>query len=264
MPAESRLAPILHTQANLHPHRDTIVTQLHFIGGEKGGVGKSVMARVLAQYHVDRGLAFTGFDTDRSHGTFARFYGDFAYPVVVDRYESLDQIIEAAAAEPTRQILVDLAAQTFPFLHRWIDDCALFELLGELGFSTTFWHIMDDGKDSIQLLGKLLDRYGDHASCVIVENFGRGADFSDVEKSEPFRRASTLGAPVIQLSKLHDGAMHKIDMTDASFWAATHNKELLSMPDRMRVKVWLNRAYDQLEKVLPLTAKTEKAVVETD
>ncbi|HVK99800.1 MAG TPA: hypothetical protein VM553_08310 [Dongiaceae bacterium] len=241
------------------------MTQLHFIGGEKGGVGKSVMARVLAQYHVDRGIPFTGFDTDRSHGTFSRFYGEFAYPAVVDQYESLDKIIEAASAEPERQILVDLAAQTFPFLHRWIDDCALFELLGELGFSATFWHIMDDGKDSIQLLGKLLDRYGDHASCVIVENFGRGSDFSDAEKSEPFQRAKTLGTPVIQLSKLHDGAMHKIDMIDASFWAATHNKDLLSLPDRMRVKVWLSRAYDQLEKILPLlVTKTEQVVVEVD
>ncbi len=38
---------------------------LNFIGGEKGGVGKSVAARVLAQYFIDKGLPFTGFDTDR-------------------------------------------------------------------------------------------------------------------------------------------------------------------------------------------------------
>ena len=47
-----------------------------------------------------------------------------------------------------------------------------------------------------------------------------------------------------------------------SFWAATNNKELLSMPDRMRVKVWLNRAFDQLGKVLPQEIKTEQGVVE--
>ncbi|MEO8311063.1 MAG: mobilization protein, partial [Caldimonas sp.] len=27
-----------------------MTTNIHFIGGEKGGVGKSLMARVLAQY----------------------------------------------------------------------------------------------------------------------------------------------------------------------------------------------------------------------
>ena len=43
------------------------MASINFIGGEKGGVGKSVTARVLAQYYIDKGLAFTGFDTDRSH-----------------------------------------------------------------------------------------------------------------------------------------------------------------------------------------------------
>ena len=31
---------------------------LNFIGGEKGGVGKSVTARVLAQYFIDKGRLF--------------------------------------------------------------------------------------------------------------------------------------------------------------------------------------------------------------
>ena len=30
------------------------MTRIHMVGGEKGGVGKSVLARVLAQYHIDR------------------------------------------------------------------------------------------------------------------------------------------------------------------------------------------------------------------
>ena len=34
---------------------------INFIGGEKGGVGKSVLARVLAQYFIDKGRALHGF-----------------------------------------------------------------------------------------------------------------------------------------------------------------------------------------------------------
>ncbi len=68
------------------------MSSLNFIGGEKGGVGKSVTARVLAQYFIDKGQAFTGFDTDRSHTSFTRFYADYAAPVVVDTYEGLDMM----------------------------------------------------------------------------------------------------------------------------------------------------------------------------
>ena len=50
-----------------------MTTNIHFIGGEKGGVGKSLMARLLAQYMIDHELTFLGFDTDRSHGALMRF-----------------------------------------------------------------------------------------------------------------------------------------------------------------------------------------------
>ncbi|CUB04628.1 nucleotide-binding protein [Marinomonas fungiae] len=48
--------------------------KVHFVGGEKGGVGKSMTARLLAQYYIDKELPFLGFDCDASHGTFSRFY----------------------------------------------------------------------------------------------------------------------------------------------------------------------------------------------
>ena len=50
------------------------MAKIHFIGGEKGGVGKSVVARVVAQYFIDHGKPFVGFDTDRSHRALIRFY----------------------------------------------------------------------------------------------------------------------------------------------------------------------------------------------
>src|ERR1700729_2016871 len=109
----------------------TNMARLHFIGGEKGGVGKSVVARILAQYFIDRQIPFLGFDTDKSHGSLLRFYADFAAPAVIDRYEGLDQIIEAAAEQPERRIVVDLAAQTHRFLAQWMEESALLDIRDE-------------------------------------------------------------------------------------------------------------------------------------
>ena len=39
-------------------------SRIHLIGGEKGGVGKSMVARLLAQYFIDHEMPFVGFDTD--------------------------------------------------------------------------------------------------------------------------------------------------------------------------------------------------------
>ena len=49
------------------------MASINFIGGEKGGVGKSLTARALAQFFIDKDVPFTGFDTDRSHNSFNRF-----------------------------------------------------------------------------------------------------------------------------------------------------------------------------------------------
>src|SRR6267154_4587426 len=123
------------------------MTNIHLIGGEKGGVGKSVVARLLAQYFIDHSIPFLGFDSDRSHGTLMRFYTGYASPVVIDRYESLDAIVEAAAEDPSRRILVDLAAQTHEALARWMEESGLFDLAAELELPVRYWHVMESGKD---------------------------------------------------------------------------------------------------------------------
>src|ERR1700692_1527353 len=109
------------------------MANIHLIGGEKGGVGKSIVARILAQYLIDEQLPFLGFDTDRSHGALMRFYAGFASPVLVDSYEALDAIVEAAVAQPDRRILVDLAAQTHDPLVKWMDKSGVLDLAPEAG-----------------------------------------------------------------------------------------------------------------------------------
>src|ERR1700743_411328 len=150
------------------------MAQIHLIGGEKGGVGKSLVARLVAQYFIDHSLAFLGFDSDRSHGALLRFYAGYASPVLIDHYESLDAIVEAATENPERRVLVDLAAQTQKSLTGWMDESQLLEVAPELGLNIRYWHVMDNGKDSVDLLRRLLDQYEQRLNYVIVQNQLRG------------------------------------------------------------------------------------------
>ena len=78
------------------------MSNIHLIGGEKGGVGKSLVARLLAQYMIDHSIPFLGFDSDHSHGALLRFYAGYASPVLIDQYDSLDVIVEAATDNKNR------------------------------------------------------------------------------------------------------------------------------------------------------------------
>ncbi|MFL9958492.1 mobilization protein [Paraburkholderia nemoris] len=226
---------------------------IHFIGGEKGGVGKSLVARVLAQYFIDENIQFVGFDTDKSHGALLRFYADFAAPAVLDQHDSLDPIIEQALEDPQRRVLVDLAAQTQQSLGQWLDDADVIGLAEEHGLTLTWWHVMDAGRDSVDLLRQWLDQFGGRIKLVIVLNELRGDRFEILEASGELARAEALGASVITLRRLPDTTMQKIDRQSASFWAAVNHPDRaaagLGMLERQRVKVWLHRAYGELAKL---------------
>jgi len=225
------------------------MAHIHFIGGEKGGVGKSLVARILAQYLIDHERPFLGFDTDKSHGALMRFYAGYASPIVVDHYESLDAIVEAAAAVPDRSILVDLAAQTQDALTQWMDDSGLLELSSEMGLAITYWHVMDSGRDSVDLLKKLLDRFGSRLNYVLVQNHIRGDNFDLLDTSGEKKRALELHARIIDIRRLHEASMIKIDGHSSSFWSATQSNDahVLGILERQRVKMWLKNAYSEID-----------------
>ena len=230
-------------------------SKVHFIGGEKGGVGKSMVARLLAQYFIDHKLPFVGFDTDRSHGALLRFYADFASPALVDRYEALDLVIESAVEVPGRRVLVDLAAQTHEPLVRWMNESGVLDMADLSGITLQYWHVMDAGRDSVDLLERLLDRFGQRLRYVLVCNELRGDDFGQLERSGQLERASRLGARVVHLRRLHDAVVQKIDAGNASFWAARHVTGAegpgLGLMERQRLKLWLNHAQAELAKAEP-------------
>jgi len=229
------------------------VSKIHLIGGEKGGVGKSMVSRLLAQYLIDHQIPFVGFDTDRSHGSLTRFYADYASPALVDRYDALDRIVESAVEQPGRRVLVDLAAQTHEPLVRWMDESGVLDMADLSGIALTYWHVMDSGRDSVDLLKRLLDRFGQRVRYVLVRNQLRGDDFGQLDRSGELERARGLGAQVMDLKRLHEAVVQKIDVRNSSFWAARNASAIdgpgLGLMERQRLKMWMNHAYAALESV---------------
>ena len=164
----------------------------------------------------------------------------------------LRAIVEAAAEDPDRRILVDLAAQTQQPLTRWMEESQLLEVAPELGLNIRYWHVMDSGRDSVDLLQRLFDRHGNRLKYVLVLNQLRGEEFSILDSSGQRQRAAEFEAQVITIRRLHEATMTKIDANSASFWAAkSGDKDFtgLGLLERQRVKNWLKNAYDELDQI---------------
>jgi hypothetical protein len=229
------------------------MSTIHLIGGEKGGVGKSLLARILAQYLIDHAQAFQAFDADRTHGALLRFYAQYTQPALLDDFHSFDRVVEAAAADAHKTVLVDLSAQSFAPLVRWMEDSRVLETASELRLTITYWHVMDAGRDSVELLRLLLDQFEARLPLVLVLNQVRGEQFDLLERSGQRARAQQLGAKSMVLQRLADATMQKLDASNTSFWAAVNQSSTasgtLGLLERQRLTVWLKRAYEQIDLV---------------
>jgi hypothetical protein len=227
------------------------MSMIHFVGGEKGGVGKSVMARVLSQYCLDTNRPYLGLDADQSHPTLTRFYPDFTHPLNLDFFETADEIIELALAE-NRHLVVDLPAQSQRFLDRWVAENDVLALCEELQITLTYWYVVDDSHDSVHLLEQFLNQYQTDLQCIIVKNKGRGQGFNELDRLLALNSASN--APLqMCLAPLHDSTMRKIDKLNFSFWSAINVKEgetpYLTLMERQRVNVWLKKCYATFDEL---------------
>lgn len=228
------------------------MSHIHFVGGEKGGVGKSVTARVLAQWFIDHSQSFAGVDADQSHGVLQRFYSEYTRPVDLTQPESADQIMDRALGAE-RQVLVDLPGQSVRPLHAWLMGADVFNFAREVGVRFSFWHVTDGSYASVSEIDELIELFGDQVGHIVVKNFGRGKDFSLFDSSPAKQRLDALDGSVIELPELDPTAMLRIDATGASFWAAANSTDgpfTLRALERQRVRLWLKLAYAALNPVL--------------
>jgi hypothetical protein len=145
-----------------------------------------------------------------------------------------------------------MPAQSAQALDEWLSGANVIALARELGTPITLWHVTDGGYASVQQLERAVERYGDSVSHVVVKNLARAKDFSQLEASSALSKLRALGGKVIELPELDGPAMYRIDGSGASFWAGGNlgeGEKALKPLDRERVKMWLSRAYAELDKL---------------
>ncbi len=224
------------------------VSYIHFVGGEKGGVGKSVVARVLVQWFIDRSIPFAAVDADTSHNTLLRAYGNHTQAVDLDVFDSADEIMNRALAAD-RRVVVDMPAQSIRAFERWAESADLVRFARETGIRMTLWHVTDGSYDSVRDLERTIHRFGEQFAYIVVRNHGRSGDFGLLEESEGRRRLEQLGGRFVDWPELEGAAMQRIDRASSSFSGAVNTTDgdtALSAMQRQRTRRWLDKCYQVL------------------
>lgn len=209
------------------------------------------MARLLAQWFVDRARPFAALDADQSHGVLLRFYGHYTQAVDLSAHDSADQIMDRALGAE-RHVLVDLPGQSMRSLKSWLNGADILPFARELGVNFTFWHVSDGSYASVSEIAQAVELFGDEVRHIAVKNLGRSKDFTQFDKSEAKQALDNLGSSIIELPELDASVMYRIDAMGASYWAAANASDgpfALKPLDRQRARLWLKQAYAPLDKM---------------
>jgi hypothetical protein len=131
---------------------------MHLTLQAKGGVGKSYVASILAQYLTEAGCAVRCIDTDTTNPTLLKYeplaaeYLQLSHDHVIDP-RALDRLVETVTgAAPETHFVVDVGSNGFETLMAYAVENALFELLAELGSRVVIHAVVAGGPDAAETL----------------------------------------------------------------------------------------------------------------
>ncbi|MFW2830402.1 division plane positioning ATPase MipZ [Sphingomonas sp. ID0503] len=125
------------------------------VSADKGGVGKSTTARIIAALIIMYGLKLLGFDCDARNAHLERYYGASSRVVRTQlrREGGWDLVFDEIENTPNATVLFDLPANVGDVIERQINKLhRVFEVLGRELIHV--W-VIDDEEDSVTLLNRV-------------------------------------------------------------------------------------------------------------
>lgn len=228
------------------------MTAIHFIGGEKGGVGKSFVCKTALSYHLARNMDCVTFDADRSNADVLRIYGKAAdvQQAILSEGEDFDTAANAIfnTALDGRRVLVNLPAQAMPALSLWFDANDVLEMARDADVEFYSWFVSDCGVDSIALFENLLDKFEGSVRHVFVANYGLTKKWESLTENKAlFARMRELDVALIRFPKfVGRDDRHRMDELSLTF-EAVYESEAFDAFGRQHVKTFLKQAFAQFE-----------------
>jgi hypothetical protein len=221
--------------------------------GEKGGVGKTTVARLLADFLASRDASFRAFDAEGPAGQLLRFHPAQTSAVEVDKAASIAPVLDFLMdGNPKRLALVDLGARSGEDLKDWLYKGGALEEAegGNLGITVVY--VVGGAVDSVGHLKECYGALGTEVSYVIVKNFGVAAKFDVYDGSNIRQDLLSAGAKEISIPALDGTVYQSVDKASIAFSAFCEGQGTeAGYTERRYCRTWLRECYAALEEVTP-------------
>jgi hypothetical protein len=196
--------------------------KIHLIDGEKGGVGKSWVAFVIAEYLRSKLVPFYLYAADRSNPTaasryrdkrqYAEFYNESVhYTQFSENASKIDEPDVLLDMASERTIVIDLPAQVHYPLTSWLEEKDIFTISKDNQVNWVRWFVCNGEYDSIQILIASAEFYKDQPT-ILVKNDGLCNNWDYFDGHEELQATiEKYKMIVINFPKLSDSKRTKIN-----------------------------------------------------
>ncbi len=219
--------------------------------GEKGGVGKTTVARVVADFLNSRKTSFRAFDAEGSTGQLLRFHGKETAHVDVADAASISPVLDYVMDGAGRRIaLVDLGARSGEDLKNWLYRGGALEEAGAGNLGITVVYVLGGAVDSVGNLKECFKELGKDVSYVIIKNFGVASKFEIYDQSNVRKELLAIGAKEVSLPALDGSVYQSVDRSSLPFSQfAEAQGTNFGFTERRYCRTWLRECFAALEEV---------------
>jgi hypothetical protein len=225
------------------------------VGADKGGVGKTTVARTLLDYFLAHQISARAFDTEAPKGTLKRFHPDATDIVdinlVSDQMKIFDTLNSADAAVTVIDVRAGLMSQTL----RALRDFGFIDAAKKGQITLAVFHILGPTIASLDEIADTAAFLGD-AKYFLVKNFINNTQFFqwDEETHNSYFK-KVKDAIEISIPKLNEMATEQVDLASVPFVTFIANKKRNGDPAtysfvlRGYVRHWLGNVWAEYDRI---------------
>ena len=225
---------------------------IYYVGGSKGGVGKSKLAFALIDYLKEREQNVLLLETDSANPDVFKAHQPhenealICKPVNLDAAEGWIELVNHCDAFPGHVAVINSAARSNAGMERY--GATLKETLGELQRDLTAFWIINRQLDSVELLRSFLEVFPDALIHVCRNLYFGETDRFELYNGSKTRKLIEQKGRSLDFPELANRVADKLYSDRLPVWAALAE---LPLGDRAELKRWRARCAEMFNRVLP-------------
>jgi CobQ/CobB/MinD/ParA nucleotide binding domain len=228
------------------------LTRILWIGGSKGGVGKSMTTFAALDYLLTEGASVLLVECDNANPDVYRAYKDIvpAERADLDEADGWIHVVNVCDAHPGSTVVINTAARNNVAVTRYGQ--TLDDSLEALGAQLDAWWVINRQRDGLELLKEFMEAIP-RAHVHVVRNgyFGDERKFELYNSSKLRAAIESQGGKSVTLPDLADRVADDIYTQRLSIGAAC---KVLPIGNRAELQRWRGEVRKVLSQLLPGTA----------